>query len=105
LSFHFDDFDSGATWKQRALFTLMSAISEDCWCAGWLTENEFELWARVKGDRGRAYGHGSVAIQALADLQDIAIACNGWIVWGNGRPAFLPMNEWLRLYAAWKAKP
>ena len=30
-----------------ALLRIMRDISEDCWCAGWLTDLEFTLWNAV----------------------------------------------------------
>ena len=37
---------------------LMSEISEDCHCAGWLIGTGYALWGIVEHEQGPAWGHG-----------------------------------------------
>jgi hypothetical protein len=94
----------------RDLWSLMSDISEQCYCAGWLLGNEDTLW-RMVTDRGdtRRYGQGedgsenctvhAVSVEALRYLHE---RCGGWWVWDDSAPdaqdwgpRFLTTKEWL----------
>ena len=97
-------------WKQRALYQLMSDISEDCYCAGWMIGNEFTLWEMVADPAAkRDYGQGEVKQWQIDDLRAISTEVGGWIRWRDDEedkdlPAdewgavFAPMAEWLPLY-------
>jgi hypothetical protein len=78
----------------------MSDISEDCWCAGWLTGCEFSLWDfMTKG--GGDWGQGKVRTDSLSVLRTLSERCGGWIAWrddvGN---VFVPLDEWLNVVKA-----
>jgi hypothetical protein len=97
-------------WKQRALYKLMSEISEDCYCAGWMHGNEYTLWKMVADPAAnRKYGQSGLSDEQLADLRAIAAETGGWIRWRDDReesnlpvdqrgPVFTPMVEWLAMY-------
>lgn len=97
-------------WKQRALYQLMSDISEECYCAGWMTGNEYTLWEMVTNQGAeRRYGMGEVEAQQIDDLRTIAAEVGGWIRWRDDDedkslppedwgPVFTPMAEWLAMY-------
>lgn len=97
-------------WKQRALYQLMSDISEDCYCAGWMSDNECTLWTMVANpDADRRYGIGEVELQQIEELRAISAEVGGWIRWRNDYddknlprsewgPVFVPMEEWLTMY-------
>lgn len=97
-------------WKQRALYELMSDISEECYCAGWMSGNEYTLWEMVANpDAGRNYGQDSVTDEQIADLRAISNEIGGWIRWRDDEedanlppedwgPVFTPMAEWLPMY-------
>jgi hypothetical protein len=97
-------------WKQRALYKLMSEISEDCYCAGWVHGNEYTLWKMVADPAAsRMYGQDSVTDEQLADLRAIAAETGGWIRWCNDSEdlslpvdeqglVFTSMVEWLAMY-------
>jgi len=70
-----------------ALARAMSDYSEEMWCAGWLIDLEYILWARVlEGEQ--------------ADIKALADAAGGWIVWDDPDEGetFVPMAEWLEIY-------
>lgn len=79
------------------LACLMSSISEDYYCAGWLIGLEYVLWDMVGGaDRG--FGLGEVTEREVAELRRLHEACGGWWAWdGDGADSgekFLTAEEW-----------
>ncbi len=76
---------------------LMSAISEECWCAGWMRDLEYTLWDVVMGRR-----KGICGPEEVEQLKYLSEKCGGWIVWDEQakRERFVPMQEWLTLYEA-----
>ena len=83
----------------HALAERMSAISEDCYCAGWMMGLEFALWSFVlNGPEG--YGQGRVSEDDVAALKSLSEKAGGWIVFRMDRGMmFVPMAEWLSTYA------
>jgi hypothetical protein len=89
------------TDEAERLISLMSDLSEELWCAGWLIDCEylFWKWATAKG----------VHITAIAAIKEAGSEAGGWAHWptddrdfpiGDG-PVFVPITEWLYLYNAW----
>lgn len=105
------DPEQHLTPLQRALYELMSEISEDCWCAGWMMGNEYSLWdAIVTGDR--TYGMGFMEEGLLASCKALSDQVGGWIEWrddeqglpaGEWGPYFIAMPDWLEKFAKDKA--
>ncbi|MBI5016885.1 MAG: hypothetical protein HZB55_15550 [Deltaproteobacteria bacterium] len=99
---------------KRALRVYMEQLSEDLWCAGWLTGLEFDLWTWVERRRaglglpeeGRTFGP-PVDWELDADtLAWLAEQASGWWRWpeeGPG-PVFVEREEWKERYQAWKQK-
>jgi hypothetical protein len=97
-------------WKQKALYDLMSDISEDCYCAGWMMGNEYILWEILMNpNASRNYGQAIVTPEQIAILREISTEIGGWIRWRDEDeipalplvewgPVFCPMAEWLILY-------
>jgi len=89
------------TWKQKALLHLMSRISEDAYCAGWMEDNEYVLWRMVADpEADRTYGMRKVSKDDINDLRKISKEIGGWIRWSEERKTevFVPMAEWLVIY-------
>jgi hypothetical protein len=78
---------------------LMSAISEDYWCAGWMHGLEYTLWDVITGRRT-----GVCSAEEIEQLKYLSEKCGGWIIWDDQSRGekFVPMQEWLRLYKAQK---
>ena len=76
------------------LLGLMSGISEEYWCAGWLTSLEFDLWNAAQADR--KYGHGIITERQATLLRLLSEECEGWWHWKEDadNPQFVPLNEW-----------
>ena len=87
-------------WKQQALASLMSDISEDSWCAGWMDGLEFRLWQMVQDPEDNDYGMAIVSKEDIQTLQEISDEISGWIAWSEkeGKKVFVPMDEWLEIY-------
>lgn len=95
---------------ERALETLMSDLSEYCYCAGWLDTCEHDVWAMLVGDRD---GWGMCSAEHVRDyltaIWAVAERAGVWIVWDSdehGTPVYykrsVPLDEWREMYAAWK---
>ena len=80
---------------------LMSEISEEHWCAGWLGSLEYILWDAVTGKRKDV-----CSLEEIEQLKYLSEKCGGWIIWDEQviGEKFVPMEEWLRLYEAKRHK-
>lgn len=74
---------------------LMSEISEECYCASWLSGLEFDLWRAVE-EGPRPYGQGDITAANVAELRRLSDACGGW--WHDER--FVTLDKWRAVYAA-----
>jgi hypothetical protein len=75
----------------------MSGISEDYWCAGWLSGLEYILW-----DAGTGKRKNVCTSEEIEQLRYLSEKSGGWIIWDEQLKdeRFVPMDEWLRLYEA-----
>jgi hypothetical protein len=83
------------------LVVLMSDISEDCWCAGWLMGCEYSLWSIKENAEDRTWGMAWVSDDDCAKLRELSAQCGGWWIWDReaGGNVFLTLEEWEPLYA------
>ena len=83
-----------------ALFDLMSEISEDCFSAGWITNNGENLWKIKQRFEGLVqadaidYGDSEIDVRALSNLCKLADESGCWWTWLNGDPVCVPIAEW-----------
>ena len=87
----------------RLLYKKMSGISEDCWCAGRTSGNEYALWKILRGDR-HDYGWGGIAYEDLEKLSLLSEHANGWIWTGpekEYRPQLVTFAQWESTLATW----
>lgn len=98
------------TEKQQELYDLMSDISEDCYCAGWMMGNEYAIWGALT-DGDRRYGMSEMDAGQLEKCRILSDELGGWIVWVDDEqdpdlpveewgPRFIPMDRWLGMVAA-----
>ena len=92
------------TLAQTELAELMSEISEDHYCAGWLDGLEYELWGIVSGARDNSFGFGPIERWKIKRLKALAAATGGWIERKQqaAHETFVPLNAWLAKYTARK---
>ncbi len=84
----------------RALEDLMSDISEEYYCAGWLIGLEFTLWSMLEGG-SREFGMGVVTEDEVKRLRELSEQCGGW--WWGGETdddvcRFVTLEEWAEIY-------
>lgn len=86
---------------REALRELMSDISEDCWCAGWLHGLEYSLWSMVQGG-DRKFGMDEVRQHEVDELRRLSEEAGGWWAFPDDATdeVFVPMADWLAQYAA-----
>ena len=89
-----------------ALSDYMSDLSEDTYCAGWMSGLEFALWGFVLNGPGK-YGMGEITQANIDDLKYLSELAGGWVHWtGNkgvpgfrGGLEFVLFDEWESLVA------
>jgi len=86
------------TDAQLDLFDRMSEISDEALCAGWIGDNEFNIWNTITLG-SPAPGYGAINPRFLRRCQQLANEIGGWILWKDG-PQFVPMAQWLELVEA-----
>lgn len=95
------------------LADAMSDVSEDCWCATWMHDCEYELWAMLAGewpaglveDGACEWGMSKVTAAEIENLRRLSADAGGWCRWDPdfgawGGVVLVAMEEWVRLYAA-----
>lgn len=99
--------------KQKELYELMSDISEDCYCAGWMIGNESAIYSAMRSGNLN-YGISSINQNSLNRVRELSNELNGWIIWFDDMddeslpsedwgPRFVTMDEWLKIYSdKWK---
>lgn len=89
----------GLSWAAADLCDFMSQISEDCYCAGWLTSLEFELWACVMNGPVHK-GNWDITQSHIDRLRFLARRCGGWIIWDTDakHQTWIAIDEWLERY-------
>jgi hypothetical protein len=91
--------------KQKLLYDLMSEISEEHWCAGWMAGNEYSIWESITTGE-LYYGTDNIDLALINKIKDLSQELNGWIVWDNDSkvpvekwgPYFIEMNDWILMY-------
>jgi len=84
------------TPKQWQLANAMSAISEECYAAGWLSGLEYTLWRFITYEESDArWGWSTIETARLDNLRTLALDIGGWIVWDDDLgEVFLTFDEW-----------
>jgi hypothetical protein len=83
-----------------ALQRLMSDVSEEYYCAGWLTGLEFELWPMLNGG-SRRFGMGEVGEDEVAQLKALSEQAGGWWRWDDeDGQTFTTLDEWQAVLAS-----
>jgi hypothetical protein len=89
---------------QTGLLALMTGISEEYWCASWMSDLEYALWlARETGPR--PYGMGVITERQCALLRLLSEEANGWWHWTEDGARFARLETWQAHVDARKAQP
>lgn len=77
------------------LSKLMSEISEECWCAGWMLGTEYDLFKAVYLNKPRSWGQGEITQAYIDELQALA---QEWGCWFYFDMAIGPMPIYYRKF-------
>ena len=85
---------------QRELMEYMSELSEEAYCAGWMTGLEYALWnALLNGSR--EYGRLEITDAHISKLRELSDRCGGWIVFDDEtEETFMPLEQWQKQFEA-----
>jgi hypothetical protein len=91
----------------RLLYRVMTGISEDCWCAGWLVDCEYALWANLTGKDVVGVKAWRISVHEVEELRLAHEVAGGWIVWSDERRGliFLTTEKWLEHLAVCCERP
>lgn len=93
----------GLTLAQSELANLMSDISEDQYCAFWLSGLEYQLWALLHHDESeKKFAFSKTHPRDVRRLRQLSAVTRGWIVWSDHDEPYrkhIPLGEWEAQYA------
>jgi hypothetical protein len=92
--------DSDAEGAALGLLGLMTGLSEEYWCAGWMSGLEHSLWGVESGTR---FGMGTITDRQAELLRLLSDECDGWWYWHDADPVELSGPKFIRR-AEWEAK-
>ena len=95
------DADELRAYRIKELAELMSGISEGHYCAGWLIDLEYILWAMLQGGN-REFGFSPVEQDDIDRMRELSGLVGGWIWWKDGEHPFIPLAEWETKYAMYR---
>ena len=72
----------------RQLYEKMAAISQTYLCAGWIRDNEYDLWQAIHSET-HEYGFSALKPAHVGELRDLAVLAQGWI-WTGPEKQFEP---------------
>lgn len=85
----------------ESLRDYMSDLSEEYWCAGWLSDLEYSLWGFVV--RGPSdWGLGQIQASEVDKIKRLSDKCGGWWIWDEevSREIFVTSSEWDVIFAS-----
>ncbi len=87
------------TDDQHDLYDRMRQISEEGFCAGWIFDNEYNIWNAITLSQP-APGYGVINPRLLRRCKKLSDEIGGWIYWTQDGPKFAPMAQWLAMVEA-----
>jgi len=79
--------------KAQELLQLISDLSEEAYCAGWMDGLEFDLWSAVLNGPIK-YGHLQITPEHINQLKRLAHECGGWIYFdGKTEETFISTED------------
>ena len=84
----------------------MRDLSEQYYCAGWLSDLEHDLWEiAVAPNIRKEFRFGQIEPKWRLALHQLADFCQGWwIHTDTGGNQFVALPEWKLIHRAWKKK-
>jgi hypothetical protein len=88
---------------RKRLLALMSEISEEHYCAGWLDGLEHRLWQAVlQYPEPYEFGFGPVANEQVEELRALAEELQEWGIWADEakQEKLISLAEWQQIFHA-----
>ena len=86
----------------RQVCDTLADLSEEQYCAGWLTGVEHDVWDQIQSQTEDGTFH--LDPETIAELRSYAAAIGGWVAYAyepTWCPVFVPATEWETRHAAW----
>lgn len=93
------------TEEWRRIGAIISDISEDMYCAGWMQHAEYDVY-RLMTEGGRwGMGCASDAAEQLGALRSLSRRHEVWVTWceDHGQEP-IRLDQWKPVYVQWRAK-
>lgn len=75
------------------LLGLMTGLSEELWCAAWMSDTEYRLWNVTPGT---GWGMGEITDRQATLLRLLSEECDGWWFYEAGKgPKFIRREQWI----------
>ena len=83
---------------RKWLINEMSEISEECYCAGWMSGLEDVLWNAVLNlPNDFQWGQGTISAERIARIRDASEWLGEWIIYQPPQGETpVPLDEWKR---------
>lgn len=99
IEFAADDVREGDAVGGAALglLGLMTGLSEENWCAGWMLGLEYSLWiAAYSFDEAHPFGMGKLTKRQRDLLRMLSDECGGWWISADEDHStrFVPLEDW-----------
>jgi hypothetical protein len=80
----------------------MSDLSEDYFCAGWMSDCEYALWADLTNQEIAGVKPWKITEEEKEELRLAHEVAGGWVIWSDeaGGTMFLSDEDWLKHLAA-----
>lgn len=103
--------------QQKRLYDVMSDISEECYCAGWMAGNEYAIWDALGRNEPVRYGMGEIDKRKLTECASLSLATDSWIIWRDDEDGLdqhdssewgayaISINEWKKRVAERAVSP
>ncbi|MBT9391692.1 hypothetical protein KLP40_00840 [Hymenobacter sp. NST-14] len=83
---------------QKELCDLMSSISEEAWCAGWMEGLEYALWHIVNHGPAQ-YGRRLISEEIIQQLKKLSQNAQSWIIFDDlTEETAVPILEWHQMF-------
>lgn len=89
------------------LVNMMSDLSEEYICAGWLSGCEFHIWKLTNkpGKWGSGLWSVDITEEIASTLLELSKQCGGWPAWNEekGGVELVPIDNWIQRFEIWKS--
>jgi hypothetical protein len=94
-----DGMISRSALAKETLLYRMKQMSDDFFCASWLSDLEFIVWDMTFGKQ-QSFAGVDVTDEMAKSFRDLAILSDGWWIWDDDadpseeNPVFITMKRW-----------